>query len=119
MTDEERIKKAEQASMLAFVSAVLMFMVYCGGCVTVFLALPMALWALSLARAALDDDPPELAKAYAVPARNLAVVVAIFASILILIFVAYITLYLGMFVVIFGAAATAVPPPPPMPMPIP
>lgn len=118
MTEEERIKKAEQASMLAFVSAVLMFMMNCGGCVTVFLALPMALWAMSLARTSLEDDPPELAKAYATPARNLSVVVAIFSSIWILIIVMYITLYLGMFLFIFGAAATAVPPPPP-PMPIP
>lgn len=115
MTEEEAIKKAEQASMLAFVSAVLMFMMNCGGCVTVFLALPMALWAMSLARTALEENPTEVAKAYATPARNLSLVVSIFSSLWILIFVAYITIYLGMILFIFGAAATAVPPPPPIP----
>lgn len=113
MNEEEAVKKAEQASTLAFLGAVLMLMLNCGGCFMVFLALPISLWSMSLARAALAESPSELTKAYATPARNLSLVVAIFSSIWILIIVLYVMLYLGMFVMVFGMAATLPPPPPP------
>lgn len=105
LTEEQRIQKAEQASTMAFVAVVLCLMVNCGGCFTVFVALPLSLWALSLARVALDGDPPDLARAYAVPARNNALATAVFSGLLILLIVGYITLYIGIFGLAFVMAA--------------
>ena len=81
-----------------------MFMMNCGGCFTVFLALPVALWALSIAREVLSDNPTEVTKAYATPARNLSAVVAIFSSAFILFIVASLSLYL--FAIVFVVVGT-------------
>lgn len=106
LTEEDRIKKAEQASTLAFLAVLLCLMVNCGGCFMLVPALPISLYALSLVRVALDGggETNPLISAYAVPARNLSIATTAYSALLLLLIVAYVTLYLGMIVLVVFAA---------------
>lgn len=104
LTDEDRIKKAEQASLLAFLSVILCLMMNCG-CFSVMLAVPVSMWALHLARVALDQpEPSELVKAYAAPARNTSLVTFIFSALMTLFILMYFGLYFVLIVGTLGAA---------------
>ncbi|MCA9566361.1 MAG: hypothetical protein KC656_00905 [Myxococcales bacterium] len=103
LTTEERLKKAEQSSMLAFLAVLLCFITSCGGIMMAVFALPIALWGLKLARDALDGDGvDDMVKAYALPARNLHAASVLFAGAWILFFVSIIALYASMFAAVFA-----------------
>jgi hypothetical protein len=105
LTDEDRLKRAEQASMLSLLAVILCLMMNCG-CFSVMLAVPVSMWALHLARVALDQpDPSELVKAYATPARNTSLVTFIFSGLMTLFIILYFGLY---FVMIFGTVGIAI-----------
>ncbi|MEZ4316525.1 MAG: hypothetical protein R3F61_03445 [Myxococcota bacterium] len=105
LTEEDRLKRAEQASLLALIAVVLCLMMNCG-CFSVMLAVPVSMWSLQLARVALDTpDPSELVKAYATPARNTSLVTFIFS----LLMTTFILLYFGLyFVMIVGTVGIAI-----------
>lgn len=105
LTEEDRLKLAEQASMIATLSILLCLMASCGGCITVFLALPTSLWGLSLARSALDTESPSpVVSAYASPARTMNLIAAIYSGLLSLAIVAYIGLYAVLILLSVGLA---------------
>lgn len=94
LTEDDRIKLGEQASMLATLSVILCFMASCGGCITVFVAVPLSMWGLSLARTALDTpQPTAVVDAWARPARTMNLVALIYSGLLSLFIVTYIGLY--------------------------
>ena len=110
LTEEDRIKKAELASTLAFLAVLLCLMVNCGGCFMLFAALPISLLALQQVRIAMDGggDVHPLISAYAVPARNISIATTIFSSILLLLIIAYVTLYVG--IIFFAVVLAAINP---------
>ncbi|MCB9678872.1 MAG: hypothetical protein H6737_27470 [Alphaproteobacteria bacterium] len=104
LTEEDRLRNAEQASMLAFLAVILCLMMNCG-CFSVMLAVPVSMWALHLARVALDaPDPPELVKAYATPARNTSLVTFLFSGLMTLFIVLYFGTYFLMILFTIGIA---------------
>jgi hypothetical protein len=107
LTDDDRIRLAEQSSMLAVLSVILCLMASCG-CVTVFIAFPLSMWGLSLARTALDTpDPSPTLAAWAGPARTFNLVALIHSGLMCFLIVSYITVYVGMIglMVVLGALA--------------
>ena len=105
LTEEDRRRKAEQASILTLLSVVLCLMMNCG-CITVFLAVPTSMWALHLSRVALGtEDPSEVVKAYAAPARNISLVTFLFSGLVSLALILYFSAYFLMFFSIFVLAA--------------
>lgn len=99
LTDERRVQLAEQASLLATFSVVLCMVGSCAGPITLLFALPLSLWGLKLTRDALAGTSiPELAKAYASPARGLHIAVVIYSGSLLLFYLGFVLLYMGMVV---------------------
>lgn len=106
LTPEERLKKAKQASTFAFLAVLLCLMMNCGGCITIFFALPVSLFGLQSARVALDsDDPSDVVIAYATPARNICIATSIVSTLIIVLITLYILLYVGIIAAAVGLSA--------------
>jgi hypothetical protein len=104
LTEEDRRRKAEQASVLTLLSVVLCLMMNCG-CITVFLAVPTSMWALHLSRVALGtEDPSEVVKAYATPARNISLITFLFSGLASLAILLYFGTYFGFIALMMGIA---------------
>lgn len=98
LTPEERLKKAQQASMLALFCVMMGLMVSCGGSVLCIIELPLAGWGLLIAREALTgDDVPDMVRAYAVPARNLLIACLVHSGMMIVFILGIVFLYGGIF----------------------
>lgn len=87
--------------MLAIFSVVLCMIGSCAGPMTLLFALPVSIWGLKLSREALSGSPvPELAKAYAAPARALHIAVVVYSGTLMLFYLGFVLLYTAMIVVL-------------------